>query len=641
MHGVNSMNPLEGEPEPALWKTPPLSHKQGYQRPFVAWDGEGITYEPGTAQSYVLFGCSEGYYIKGRDLSTKQCLDALLFARQLFPETLFVGFALGYDFNMILKDLDAQHLWRIYNLGACKWNGYYIKRVPGKWLTVRKPGQGRGVRLYDVFGFFQSSFVSACEKYLGADDPELDRIRMGKAARSQFRYDQLDTEIVPYWQGELRLLVRLMDSLRDDFTGADIRVNSWHGPGAVANAVFNKFNIKQHKQTTPEEVNRAAQYAYAGGRFELFRCGHYPHPVWEYDINSAYPEAIAKLPSLQGSSWEETDTFDPESFGVWRVEHQSTDHPPNVFFRPHPLYYRGPHGEVSFPADVSGWYWTPEASLVPDAIKHGWVLRHNGELPFDFIREMYETRRKWKNDGNSAERALKLALNSLYGKMAQRVGATQGPPQWHQLEWAGYVTSHCRAKLWNAISLIPEAVIAVETDAIFTTQKLALPIGPELGQWERTDFDWITYIQSGLYYGSIGGHTLERYRGFDKGSLPHTRIMDYLHEYDGAFEPWKVPSPSGACTRFVTMGLGLRTRAIWRAWETTHRQVVLGGGGKRAHRDTLCKECQERTPISEHLHSMVVTQPGGESYPHRLPWKEEEEYIDNPLRFMADIEADR
>lgn len=613
-----------------------LSHQGGNKRDFIAWDGEGISVPPGTPQPYVLFGASTGDYITSDDLSTEACLDLLLHVKRKYPNSFFVGYAIGYDGNQMLRSLDESHLWTLHRHNKVKWHGYTIERIPGKWFLVRKRGQS--AKLYDVFGFFQSSFVTACEKFLGTDDPELERVRIGKQRRSDFHMDELRSEIIPYWQGELRLTVRLMDALRDDLLSANLPIRSWHGPGAVADTVFRQFNIKAAKAETPGEVNRASQYAYAGGRFELFRVGHHPDTVWEYDINSAYPTGIAELPNLQTGTWERTSQFDPDAFGVWRVQYDAPGGFFDLQYRPHPLFVRGVHGEVSYPAIAHGWYWTPEAALVPNAVTGGWVLRDDGTKPFAFVRRLYDQRLEWKRQGNSAERALKLALNSLYGKTAQRVGGTQGPPSWHQLEWAGYVTSYARAKLFRAIMLNWESVIAVETDAVFSTQPLNLETGTGLGQWEMTEFDWITYYQSGLYYAGVGDATLERYRGFDKGSLPHSVIHDYLRDYGNSFEPWRLPPPVGRTTRYIGLGYGLRTKRTWRAWETENRYAVLGGGGKRTHRDSLCRECRAHTSPAEGLHSMMVATAGGLSYPHSLPWVDGGESI---IRTMEDMELDR
>lgn len=620
---------------------PPKRHNRGTKkkfasREFVAWDGEGITYPGDIQQSYVLLGASTGDRQTARSLSTLDCLELLLEVGERNRDSIHVGFAFQYDVNMILRDLNRTELHRIYHTNHCKWGGFSIQYFPGKWLNV-KQGERR-IRLYDVFSFFQSSFVVACEKFLGADDPELVGIREGKQARSSFEFHQLDTFIIPYWEAELRLLVRLMDSLRNDLTQAELFVTSWHGPGAVASTTFKKHKIQLAKCETPPEVQRASQFAYAGGRFEQFMCGHYDSRVYEYDINSAYPSAIAELPNLSSGHWEQVDEFEPDSFGIWNVRYVNV--PREMFFDPEPVFFRNRHGQVSYPDYVQGWYWTPEASLIPESVSSGYVFRPDPgtDRPFRFVEDMYRIRAEWKQSGNSAERALKLALNSLYGKMAQRKGweTTERAPQWHQLEWAGYVTSHCRAKLYRAMMQSPDTVIALETDAIFSTKPLDLPIGDGLGEWSESAFDWITYVQSGFYFAGEGGSTIERYRGFDRGSISHATILSYLGIRPKDRKGNPNDSVVGLTTRFVGMGSALHTSAVWRSWDTAERVIRVGDGGKRWHSERACPECRENLSMTEALHHLQMRPGGGPSHPHKLPWVEEEI---SPQRFAIDLEA--
>lgn len=606
------------------------------ERPFIAWDGEGITFPGSPVQSYVLFGNSEGDSIRSTDLSSVECFELLLRAELKCPEAIHVGFSMQYDFNMMFKDLPRPVLNRIYKTHKAKWNGYRIEYFPGKWLTISKRGLAT-IRLFDVFGFFQSSFVKAVAEFLGTDDPEYQRVVNGKDARKSFTFDQLDSYIVPYWRAELRLLVRVMESLREDLHQADLHIQSWHGPGAVANTVFRTNRIQSCKGESPSEVNRAAQYAYAGGRFELFRAGHFPHPVYQYDICSAYPSIIAGLPTLNNPSWSQTSSLQRGTFSIYRVRYQYNGSVRQEWNVPHPLFYRDLHGHVSYPGMVETWVWEPEAALLDSsAIIEGYVLHDTGDRPFTFVEEMYKRRRQWKDNGISAQRALKLALNSLYGKMAQRAGWSEGEPipRWHQLEWAGYVTSATRAKLYGAISALadtPNAILAVETDAIFSsvpfpTSEPSLVIGKGLGEWEETTYDAITYLQSGVYWAEQNGKVIDKYRGFDKGTLPHEAAMAYLTALDKAYASGRdldsIPNLSGVTTRFIGMGLGLHTKAVWRSWETEPRALRFGGGGKRSHVWRLCPECQQGIPFSESLHSLAIITPGGRSQPHSLPWME-------------------
>lgn len=601
---------LESGAFPDSWK----KKRDPLSRPFVAWDGEGITFPGNTAQSYVLFGNSTGRYVISSSecsLSTKQCFDLMLATEEECPEAIHVGFALQYDANMIFKDLSREMLTRIYRTNVARWNGYRIEYRPGKWLMVSHGGTT--IRLFDVFGFFQSSFVKAIGKFLG-DTPETAQIIAGKNARRIFEFADLKTSIQPYWEAELRLLVRLMDALRTDLFSAGIEITSWHGPGAVANRVFRTHNIAAHKEPPPLPIVRASQFAYAGGRFELFRCGHYDGPVYEYDINSAYPDAIRRLPSLTNGTWERVADFEPGSFGVWRVSYSDTKR--GREFQPHPLFCRNKSGHVTYQDLVLGWYWTPEVEVARCNVLGGYVFRPDGNgrsSPFAFVADMYEQRRQWKRDGNSAERAYKLALNSLYGKMAQRIGWEEGGtiPKWHQLEWAGYITSYTRAKIWKAICQNPAAIIAVETDAVFSTEPLDLTITDQLGDWSYDCFDWITYLQNGVYWAGQDGRTIDRYRGYDKGSLSHEAVMTALH--DGT-------ELEGQTTRFIGLGLGLATKSVWRSWETSTRALKFGGGGKRQHLPRLCPVCRSGRAMTDALHPLVLTSTTGRSHPHSLPW---------------------
>ncbi len=476
-------------------------------RPFVAWDGEGIT-KPNpcpemcpnliVAQDYVLLGNSLGHRMTSKCLTTEDCFGLLLEAERDCPDAIHIGFGMQYDFNMMLKSLSLEALWKLYQTHHVNFMGYRIEYRPRKWLNI---GKGKeNVRLYDCWGFFQGSFIKAVERYVGKESEDYRRVVKGKQRRANFSFDEIDDYIVPYWNAELRLLVQIMDTLRNDLYDAGFSLTHWYGPGAIANVVLKHYNIKSAKAEPPKEVNRAAQYAYGGGRFELFQAGTYTGPVWEYDIHSAYPSFISELPNLQTGTWEHVRTFERSTFGVWRVDYRSNNKGFAEWYAPNPLFCRDERGNVSYPPMVQGWYWTPEAELVDQTyIKEGWVFRGNQERPFAWVQDLYSQRLEWIEQGISAERTLKLILNSLYGKTAQRIGwnnESDSLPQWHQLEWAGYVTSGTRAKLWKAINQSPQSVIAVETDAIFSTCALELDVGKGLGQWEETKFDGVTYLQN-------------------------------------------------------------------------------------------------------------------------------------------------
>lgn len=413
------------------------SHEKGSDvSPFVAWDGEGITYEQGKPQQYVLFGSSTGHSVQSESLDTATCLDIILDCERAHPDSIHVGFAFKYDAEMILRDLTVKHWIILRQQSSVRWQQYRITYHPGRIfrVSVRENNRTVTATIYDVWGFFQGSFVNALKGWLDDDElVEITKIEKGKAARGAFTYAELEGFIKPYWQAELRLLVQLCNRLRERLVATELCPSEWHGAGALATRIYRKHGTRHHLSRTltdwtpkdkdiltqlPEEVNHAARFAYAGGRFELFRLGHYNGKVYQYDINSAYPNAIAKLPSLRSAQWEYhvSPRFDPSLFAMWHVEYTRRD--TYSLFEPGPLHHRDSKGKVTFPGRTDGWYWTPEVALIanhPDAvITEAWVCHHDNIYPFAWVEEMYEERRVRKAAGDPSEKAYKLGLNSLY-----------------------------------------------------------------------------------------------------------------------------------------------------------------------------------------------------------------------------------
>lgn len=648
-------------------------------RQFIAWDGEGITYPEQIQQSYVLFAASTGDQIiapEGKCLSTQECFDLLFRVKQQVPDAYHIGFGFGYDVNQILNSFTRRELYglakqtrigRSYN-----WNGYLIKIHPGKMFRVSKGAKGERttITIYDTFGFFQCGFLKVVRSYF---PEELSRIENGKGNRGTFRYSEIH-EIAEYCNSENELLVRIIDRLRENFEDRGLYLREWHGPGAVATASLKKYNVKSAMGTVPKEVSRCSAIAYQAGWFENIRAGYHKQKVWEYDLNSAYPDAISRLPDLSSGTWELVREFEPGSFGMWHVKYRDNRNErssPHCLFRFHPLFYRDDGGRVYHPGKTEGWYWTPEVEnlttiLDPNIyidIMEGWVYRpSNDNLPFRHIREeLYPARLEHKKLGlGGLERVDKLEMNSYYGKFAQRSGwfiPGDKIPSYHQLEWAGYITSSTRARLWRAAQLEPDSVFAFETDAIFSTKPLDLPIGNQLGQWSETVFDDILYIQSGFYFAHNSDGITEHYRGFDKGSITFEMCMDWLDKLDPfRFLPKETPESQklyGPTHRFVGFKRALQSRKknYWRSWETTTREITIGQEGKRVHMPTLCPCCMVLkkdlpgsgsssdgcshgfSPIkwTKEMHGLVNFRPGGwngdargASKPHRIPWEDTE-----------------
>jgi hypothetical protein len=621
----------------------------GKNRPFIAWDGEGWTDTDGEHR-YMLLQNSYGESISAPQLSTEECLDFLLATAVKYPKHIHVIFGGGYDATHILRDLPLEKRQQLREDGAIHYysrdakgivtNRYTIQYIPHKWLLItgRNWAMKKNVtmKIFDVMTFFQSSFMKALDSRQ-IEVPEI--IVSGKANRQNFTYHDLE-EISEYCQMELELLVVLCNTLRMEFQEAGVYVTQYHGPGAVASAVFKEHGIKDHMQRPPLHIERAAQHASFCGRFEQFKAGHHEGKVYLYDINSAYPDKIRNLPSLAGSRWERTPDYDG-SLGLWFC---SFDNPwGDSDISPFPAPWRGKGGVVGFPEHNKGvWLWHHEAKYATE-VHYGYKLILADESkPFAFVGEMYNKRQEWKALGKGGERALKLALNSLYGKMAQRIGGNEnngGIPPWHQLEWAGMVTSATRAQMWEALSQSPENIIAVETDSVASTVPLDLDIGTDLGQWGLVEYDWITYVQSGIYFTSDDTHGEKaKSRGIDVTQLHHSDVLEYMR------------GDRSELLVSTRQFIGITNPADWNygQWQDSTKQVKIAGA-KRIHMPVRCAACALELPMDEVMHDLTANPLYGavESIKHPLPWLDakasmyDPEMVQIQTNAIADYETSR
>jgi len=491
--------------------------------PFLSYDGEGITLEG--KHRYILLACSNGESsYRPNGLSTVDALNFLL--RSSKDRRIRIFYSFGYDIQQILVDVDDRTLVRIMHSETVKWRNYRITYLPGKIFSVNN------VRFYDVFNYWQTSFIKAVTESLGKDAVSASLIE-GKNSRSDFA-DWPIEKIISYTNEELDLLVQLADHLRDILIRTDIHLGSaFYGPGSIANYWFKKHKISPPKITDPILVD-VMERAYYGGRFETFQLGK-TEPIYECDINSAYPSIIGDLPYLDDWEWTPGIRFSESTkFSVWKVEW----HLPSTS-KIGPFPSRDKHGLISYPANGIGWYWKPEIeaalALYGNSyyrITQGYVPKVIEGQPFEWVRDIYARRLELKSNADPAQWALKVGLNSIYGKTAQRVGKAQ----YFSLAWAGYITSSTRAKLLTIATGQETSLIAFATDAAYFTKQPNIGNSTKLGGWSTKLWSRGYFIQSGVYRLESPGNHKDAYRGFSvKNGIQD--LLDQIKE-----NPFKHPS---------------------------------------------------------------------------------------------------
>lgn len=671
------------DPKTFRRRAPAVADKQ-----IIAWDMEGISLSGiERPQHPVLFGCSVERLraLSGERLSSREMLEYIIDVGTRYPHSIHVGYGFRYDANMLIFGLTDRQIVKLWKSGVVSFrfdNEYVwtIKWVPGKMFTLSKRwGQRRNTRakvsvtIYDYSSFFGTKFLDACESILCDDLSAEDRdvIEHGKAARGNTTWEDMP-EIRHYWDREILLIQRVFERFRDVMVQAGFSLKEWYGPGALANYINSTRAIRPHlagvqitSGVMPNEVHEASKRAFSGGHFELFQAGRIVGPIYAADIGSAYPYALTKVPSLSPDEgfWNHVDgdsilSNGVQRFGVYRIRFHAPSAAP-LEFRPMPLFWRDNRGMISYPQMAHGWYWSPEAALAQNLpgveIEEGWEWISNENIyPWSFLQEMYDTRMRLGKK-NLLSMPFKLGPNSLYGKYAQTVGWDQKkklPPKSHALPVAGWVTSYCRAMLYGAMLNNPSSIIAVETDAIYTTEDPSnwgnLRMGKQLGEWDVDVYDEMIYVQNGMYhYKKDGEWQGVRSRGMNRGEYPIATATEYVQSLSGSPDAQWDSMKLTTKPRFIGAGAAIASseslRAIMTSWRSQQKELTLGDTGKRTHIPGACSECAAGISPWEKPHRLAIkSRSDGEtlSFPRALPWEGKHTPEIEEIRLMDAIERE-
>jgi len=487
-------------------------------------------------------------------------MQALEYISQLPTDKTYVGYFFDYDVTKILEDLPLQKLERLmkrdlrvrkdgFGIFPLDFGPYEIDYIPRKEFKVRK-GTGPWVVINDVGPFFQCKFVEALEKWNIGTSDQLALIRKGKDMRGNFSINDVE-EIAEYNRMEIVLLEQLMEEFRKACTEVGLVPAKWQGPGQLAKALMKKNGVPRTRDVPllndPEfyDLLVYGRNAYYGGRPELSAIGPVNQPVWQWDINSAYPWAMLSVPCLMHGGWEKE-----EYVGGMDASKIDADYS-LVYgtFKRKPVYgndkatmwnglpFRKSDGTICYPGSGTGWYWNFEIAASTHQsfrAKSAWIYRRQCDCkPLQFVSDVYRQRLDMGKDGPGI--VLKLALNSLYGICVQSIGK----PEYANPVWGSFITAMCRTKIQEFIHSSPlcakgicgRDILMIATDSVATiTPRPDMTDSTELGGWSKEEHSrGMFLIQPGLYFGSSGKHAKTR-------GVPLAVVEEKEQEFRSAFD---------------------------------------------------------------------------------------------------------
>lgn len=555
---------------------------------FDAVDGESFTDSDGHHYALLIASCADtGWHGVWNSLqgNRKQLPTWVIFKalEQLShaPNRIHVAFYFSYDVTKWVEDFSNEAKTELFHGKRVNWTSpygrqYTVTYLPHKLFVLEYQNEHTdrrtSIKIYDVFGFFQASFVKTLKQW--GFTKEIEFIEQMKAQRGKFTPENAQV-IIEYSKMECDLLCQLMNKVRDALVSFGINMTKFYGAGSIAEAILDTYDMKKHI-ARPDWIDNtnfmlALLSSYFGGRFELFKQGIIKESH-QYDINSAYPSAMATLPSFRDATVEYSTQYDAEApYSIWHVTYIL----PTKEYPIGPLPFRTPNGNILFPLQNKFGVWVHQVELRAAMelygykyfkVNRGYIIRPLSEKRvYKFIPQLAKERLRLKAADDKRNIVLKLGLNSLYGKTAQGISTRGTLPPYQNFYIAGYITAYTRANLlrfsfncgYRGSNVIQFATDGIFSTGLHSTQKDSS--SSKLGEWEYTHIEKPTlYLKPGVYWveREEGESARRKTRGFGKGEI---KVFD-------VFKEWKLHGPRGNIVAEINRFIGIGTCIVNRDW---------------------------------------------------------------------------
>lgn len=461
---------------------------------------------------------------------------------------------------MILRDLRDSDLYMLFRpelrarqvggFERVKYKGYDLHWLAGAiWLR----DEHRRVTIWDLGKYYQGPFVNAIKDWKIRQDVQGEIAKM-KKRRSIFAWREI-SRIRKYCLNECEALAEFATAVEQAHIDADLKPRGWFGPGSTASVLLKRHNIQERRGIIPPIMLEAVACAFFGGRAEISTKGYVRGPIYGYDISSAYPYHASQLPCLEHGRWERV-TRERALTGKRVVHALVHGHVHNAPGDWAPLPVRLPNGSIVFPrSGASGWWWRDEWLAAREGWKglqfdQAYVLHRECSCkPFEFLPELFAHRRAVGKETGEGK-VIKLALNSVYGKLAQTIGKAQ----YASRVWAGMITSGTRAQVLRLMlrHKALDSILMIATDGLFSTEQHTVHNEIVLGGWERKEHDSITLVRPGIYW--LGGAQILAFPVQEEMIGTNADALIRVREVNGRVTLLRAPELGGSKVR--ARGLG-------------------------------------------------------------------------------------
>jgi hypothetical protein len=411
-------------------------------------------------------------------------------------QTIYFCWNLRFDAQAILKLLPYDKLIELWKAkdNRTEYEGYRITYIPKKMLIIsRIKGRKGAIHLYDASQYYgNKSLNSQAEKYLG--EKKLDTVSGEEIGKSREYYDKNYDEIVKYCKKDAKLTLKLAELSMKNVRKLGFNPSNPISPASISR----KYQRKRGFPAPLKEVvnmelkaNAIALLAYKGGIFATYQRGMFNQPLYDYDVNSCYPNIMINLPDWRDGEFEFIEGNEPEKYEYgWilvEVDSEYLPHQDGEHYTVKEIYenigewdMRYTAKKVTYPTGLrvmvittDEYRWLKEEG---EKIKYlgegmGWARKtHNYPNPFAWMKEMFKKRKDFKKTDPALAQTMKLLMNSLYGSTVQR---KNGIGDLSNFCYGSYITGRARKQMFNVVKANRKVIINIATDGLLSTEKLS------------------------------------------------------------------------------------------------------------------------------------------------------------------------
>ena len=411
-------------------------------------------------------------------------------------------FNIKYDFESIIKYLSRDELVDLYINHELECYNYTIKFIDRKFFSINLKGNSR-FYFYDMYGFVETSLNNASKKYLGEE--KLHNVIDSSRLNTDLKYwNDNEKDIVKYCIKDADLTKRIADYFWNlVYKNMEYYPKRPFSKGKVAEEYFLSKCYVPTINDIPHRALELAYNSYLGGRFELLQKGYF-EDCYTYDIKSAYPSTIAEQIDYTKGKWVKVKNgrIDKDAFsGYYECKIDCLEliiSPFTKKIQGLSVYPNGKFKQTLTKNEIE--FYRDNFESVDIKILDGIEFFPDEILtPFkDEILKLYEWKEREKDP--DVKYAVKIFMNSFYGKTIQKSGDLNLTGKVFNPIWATNITSETRLKLFKLMIQDIESVIGTSTDSVHAIRPFSIPKTPKLGDFDLDFHGQGVYIMSDVYY---------------------------------------------------------------------------------------------------------------------------------------------